>query len=164
MSKPVDGMDGMLKVAIVGCGKIADAHASQIQRIEGCEIVGVCDREPLMAKQLYERFPVKSYFTDLAELVDKARPDVVHITTPAESHFDVARFCLEQGCHVYVEKPFTLYAEQAQHTRGLGRKKGGQTNGRTQRPIQPCSAANESTGAKRLLGRTSCAHGKLLFL
>ena len=49
----------MLKVAIVGCGKIADAHASQIRRIEGCEIVGVCDREPLMAKQLYERFPVK---------------------------------------------------------------------------------------------------------
>ena len=31
----------MLKVAIVGCGKIADAHASQIRRIKGCEIVGV---------------------------------------------------------------------------------------------------------------------------
>ena len=113
----------MLKVAIVGCGKIADAHASQIQRIEGCEIVGVCDREPLMAKQLYERFPVKQYFTDLAELVDKARPDVVHITTPAESHFDVARFCLEQGCHVYVEKPFTLYAEQAQQLVDLAEEK-----------------------------------------
>ena len=82
----------MLKVAIVGCGKIADFHALQIQRIEGCEIVGVCDREPLMAKQLCERFPVKRYFTDLAELLDKARPDVVHITTPAESHFDVANF------------------------------------------------------------------------
>ena len=39
-----DGVQ-MLKVAIVGCGKIADAHASQIQRIKGCEIVGVCDRE-----------------------------------------------------------------------------------------------------------------------
>ena len=50
----------MLKVAIVGCGKIADSHASQIQRIEGCEIVGVCDREPLMARQLYERFPSSS--------------------------------------------------------------------------------------------------------
>jgi predicted dehydrogenase len=107
-------MDGMLKIAIVGCGKIADAHASQIQRIGGCEIVGVCDREPLMAKQLYERFPVKSYFTDLADLVDKVRPDVVHITTPAESHFELARFCLDQGCHVYVEKPFTLNVEQAQ--------------------------------------------------
>ena len=54
--------DNMLKVAIVGCGKIADAHASQIQRIKGCEIVGVCDKEPLMARQLYERFPVKRYF------------------------------------------------------------------------------------------------------
>ena len=53
----------MLKVAIVGCGKIADAHASQIQRMKECEIVGVCDREPLMARQLYERFPVKRIFT-----------------------------------------------------------------------------------------------------
>lgn len=114
----------MLKVAIVGCGKIADVHSSQIQRIEGCEIVGVCDREPLMAKQLYERFPVERYFTDVTELVDKARPDIVHITTPAESHFDIARFCLEQGCHVYVEKPFTLYAEQAQRLVGLAEKKG----------------------------------------
>ena len=43
----------MLKVAIAGCGKIADAHAAQIQRIPGCEIVGVCDTEPLMAQQLH---------------------------------------------------------------------------------------------------------------
>jgi len=39
----------MLKVGIVGCGKIADSHAAQIQRIRGCQIAGVCDREPLMA-------------------------------------------------------------------------------------------------------------------
>lgn len=117
-------MEDMLKVAIVGCGKIADAHATQIQRIRGCEIVGVCDREPLMAKQLYERFPVRRYFTDLAELVDKAGPDVVHITTPADSHFELARFCLEQRCHVYVEKPFTLYWEQAQRLVDLAEEKG----------------------------------------
>ena len=49
----------MLKVAIVGCGKIVDSHASQIQRIKNCEIVGVCDREPLMAQQLFKRFPIK---------------------------------------------------------------------------------------------------------
>lgn len=114
----------MLKVAIAGCGKIADAHASQIQRVEGCEIVGACDREALMAKQLCERFQVKRYFTDLAELLDGVRPDVVHITTPPESHFDIARFCLEQGCHVYVEKPFTLYAEQAQRLVDLADEKG----------------------------------------
>jgi predicted dehydrogenase len=113
----------MLKVAIVGCGKIADLHALQIQRIKDCEIVGVCDREPLMTKQLSDRFPVKRCFTDLPELLDQARPDVVHITTPAESHFDIARFCLEQGCHVYVEKPFTLYADQAELLINLAERK-----------------------------------------
>src|SRR5262245_50373864 len=98
----------MLKVAIVGCGKIADAHAFQIQQIAGCEIVAVCDKEPLMAKQLAERFRVKQIFTDLSELLNLSRPDVVHITTPPESHFNIAALCLERGCHIYVEKPFTL--------------------------------------------------------
>jgi len=114
----------MLKVAIVGCGKIADAHASQIQRIKGCEIVGVCDRELLMAQQLYERFPVKRYFTDLTDLLNDARPDVVHITTPPESHFDLARLCLEGGCHVYVEKPFTLDAREAEELVELAERRG----------------------------------------
>jgi len=114
----------MLKVAIVGCGKIADSHAMQIQRINNCEIVAVCDREPLMAKQLYERFPVKSYFTDLKEMLDKACPDVVHITTPAESHFKVAEICLEHGRSLYVEKPFTLYAAEAQYLIELAQKMG----------------------------------------
>lgn len=103
----------MLKVAIVGCGKIADDHAAQLQRIKECEIVGVCDTEPLMARQFYERFPVKRFFTDLSELLSQARPDVVHVTTPPESHFDIASLCLEAGCHVFVEKPFTLCEEEA---------------------------------------------------
>lgn len=114
----------MLKVAIVGCGKIADAHATQISRIGGCEIVGVCDREPLMAGQLYERFPVKQYFTDVAELISHARPDVIHITTPPESHFNIARLCLEHHCHVYVEKPFTVDVQQAQQLLNLAEEKG----------------------------------------
>src|SRR2546428_3996624 len=122
-SKAVGRADDMLKVAIVGCGKIADAHASQIQRIKGCEIVGVCDREGLMARQLCERFPVKRYFSDLAELLSDACPDVVHITTPPESHFEIARFCLERGCHVYVEKPFTLHEKEAQILVALANEK-----------------------------------------
>jgi len=114
----------MLKVAIVGCGKIADAHASQILRVRGCEIVGVCDCEPLMAKQLYERFPIKDHYADLGRLLTEAKPDVVHITTPAESHFDIAKTCLNSGCHVYVEKPFTLYAWEAKDLIDLAERKG----------------------------------------
>jgi predicted dehydrogenase len=102
----------MLKVAIIGCGKIADSHASQIQRIPGCEIVGVCDREPLMARQLFDRFPVNQHYSDVAALLADARPDVVHITTPPASHFELARTCLDAGAHVYVEKPFTVRAHE----------------------------------------------------
>jgi len=104
----------MLKVAIVGCGKIADAHADHIKNIDGCEIVGVCDRELLMAKQLYERFSVKRYFNSVDALLAETKPDVVHITTPPEGHYEIARLCLNHGCHVYVEKPFTIDAIQAE--------------------------------------------------
>jgi predicted dehydrogenase len=114
----------MLRVAIVGCGKIADAHASQIQRIKDCEIAAVCDREPLMAKQLCERFPVRQSFTELKELLRTAQPDVVHITTPPEGHFELAKLCLEHGANVYIEKPFTVYVDQAQKLIDLAENKG----------------------------------------
>jgi len=114
----------MLKVAIVGCGKIADSHAAQIQRIQGCEIVAVCDREILMAKQLHDRFPIKNYFSDPTELLERARPDVVHITTPPEGHFELARLCIQHGANVYIEKPFTLYAAQAQKLIDLAEERG----------------------------------------
>jgi len=103
----------MLKVAIIGCGKIADSHVSQIQRIEGCEVVGVCDREPLMALQLCDRFPIPRHFSDASQMIEEAKPDVVHITTPPQTHFDLAKLSLERGCHVYVEKPFTVNEQAA---------------------------------------------------
>lgn len=113
----------MLRVAIIGCGKIADSHASQIGRIRGCEIVGVYDREPLMAQQLAKRFPVKQAFSSLAELFDEARPEVVHITTPPQGHFELAQTCLDHGCHVYVEKPFTVWADEAEKLIAMANEK-----------------------------------------
>ncbi len=114
----------MLKVAIVGCGKIADSHAAQIQRIRGCEIVGVCDREPLMARQLSERYPIKAYYSDLGTLLRECSPDVVHITTPPQSHFELAKLCIKSGAHVYIEKPFTLDAQEAETLIDLANQQG----------------------------------------
>jgi predicted dehydrogenase len=114
----------MLKVAIVGCGKIADSHAAQIGRITGSQIVGVCDREPLMARQLAERFAIARWTSDLGELLAAARPDVVHVTTPPASHLDVARACLAAGCHVYVEKPFAIDANQTEALIALATENG----------------------------------------
>ena len=113
----------MIKVGIVGCGKIADSHASQIQRIADCEIVGVCDKEALMARQLYERFPVKRYFDNVDQFLDEAKPDIVHISTPPQGHYKLGRKCLEAGCHVYIEKPFTTNTTEAEKLIQIAAKK-----------------------------------------
>ena len=109
----------MLKIAIVGCGKVADQHVHAIQRITDCVIVGLCDRELLMAKQLGERIKVSACFSDLQEMLEAVRPVVVHITTPPQSHFLLAKRCLEFGSHVYLEKPFTITASEAESLIGF---------------------------------------------
>jgi predicted dehydrogenase len=113
----------MLRVAIIGCGKIADSHAAQIQRIADCEIVGACDREELMAKQFCQRFRVPRHFTDVDQLIDEVKPQVVHVTTPPGSHFQLGRQCLLRGVHVYLEKPFTLNTREAEELIALAQEK-----------------------------------------
>ena len=104
----------MLKIAIIGCGKIADSHAEQISALRDCRLVAACDRELLMARQLAERFDVPETFDDVSKLLKTVRPDVVHITTPPHSHLPLAKQSLEAGSHVYVEKPFTLDVAEAE--------------------------------------------------
>jgi predicted dehydrogenase len=102
-----------IRVGIIGCGKIADEHAEAIRYVPGAEICGVCDTEVLMARQLAERCQAQQYFSDAAEMLAKAKPLVVHITTPPQSHYRLARMCLETGSHVFLEKPFTVTASEA---------------------------------------------------
>ena len=103
----------MLRIAIVGCGKIADQHVQAVRRVPGSQVMAVCDREPLMAQQLAERFAIEGCFSDVGEMLRVVKPDAVHITTPPQSHHALAIECLEAGCHVYLEKPFTVTAPEA---------------------------------------------------
>lgn len=104
----------MLRVALIGCGKIADQHVLATRRIAHCAVVAACDREVLMARQLAGRFGIPATYSDVGEMMAVARPDVVHITTPPQSHFSLAKQCLEAGCHVYLEKPFTVTAPETE--------------------------------------------------
>ena len=114
----------MLKVAIIGCGKVADQHVEAIHRIPGCEIVALCDREALMAKQLGQRFAIAKCFSDLKQMLETVSPDIVHITTPPTSHFSLAKQCLESGSHVYLEKPFTVTASETESLIELAQQRG----------------------------------------
>ena len=124
------------RVAIVGCGNIADQHASQIRRLPGCEIVAACDTDELMAGQLADRFHVPHIFTDAARMLRETEPDAVHITTPAQSHFPLGRMCLEAGCHVYMEKPFTETAAETETLLRLARRETAAHHGRPQSAVQ----------------------------
>ncbi len=105
-----------LKIAIVGCGKIADGQFEEISKMpELGRVIAVCDREGLMAEQMSVRYGIPAYYDDFARLLQVERPDVVHITTPPGSHLPIARAAIDAGAHVYVEKPLTLnYADSKQ--------------------------------------------------
>jgi predicted dehydrogenase len=113
----------MIKAAIIGCGKVSDKHALQIARIPNAKLVAVCDVEPLMTQQMAERFGVERQFTDALQMIDEVDPDVVHITTPPQTHFDLGRMCLLAGAHVYIEKPFTVNAAEAEELVALAIRK-----------------------------------------
>ena len=69
----------MLRIGIVGCGKIADGHVEQIRATGRGDVVAVCDREPLMVEQLAERMRIPGRHTDLATMLANERLDVVHV-------------------------------------------------------------------------------------
>jgi predicted dehydrogenase len=104
----------MLRIGIIGCGKIADQHVHAIRRVSDCQIVALCDRELLMAQQLGERFQIPAVFSDVSNMLESVQLDVIHITTPPQQHYSIAQQCLEAGNHVYLEKPFTVTAKEAE--------------------------------------------------
>ena len=102
-----------LRIGIVGCGKIADGHAEVVKHLDGVELAAVCDREPLLAEQLAVRYGVPAWYGDMAEMLERERLDVVHITTPPGVHLALTRQCVAAGAHVFLEKPLTLTAPES---------------------------------------------------
>src|SRR5438105_12230484 len=102
-----------LRIALVGCGQIADAHLQEIRQVRGTETVAVCDQLAPLAEQAAARFGVGGVFTSLPEMLETCRPDVLHVTTPLHTHRAVALAAFRAGVHAYVEKPFSLDAAEA---------------------------------------------------
>ena len=113
----------MIRVGIIGCGRIADQHVIEIKKMPDCEIVGACDSEELMAKQISERFGIKSYFSDVAKFLDVSGPNIVHITTPPQSHYELGKICFEAGCNVMFEKPFALNTGEVDELMSIANRK-----------------------------------------
>lgn len=105
-------VEGDVSVGIIGCGQIAHTHLKEISLNEQAKTIAVCDRIEVMAEDMAERFVVPKAYGDYHEMLCDSKLDVVHITTPPDTHLRISVDAMEQGCHVYVEKPFGIgYAE-----------------------------------------------------
>src|SRR6185369_11713423 len=76
------------------------------------ELAAVCDLSPVTAEAAAERYGIRAWFTDHLAMLKKARPDVVHVTTPPTPHFRLAMDSFDAGAHVIVEKPATSTFEE----------------------------------------------------
>lgn len=101
-----------MKAVLIGAGQIARQHLDCLKALPHVEIAAICDRSPATAEAAAERYGARSWFTDHRTMLEKVRPDVVHVTTPPASHFRLAMDALASGAHVIVEKPATSTLEE----------------------------------------------------
>lgn len=100
-----------LRVGIVGTGMIATAHV-RAARDAGAIIVGVLGSRPERSQEAADAWSVPAAWNSLDELID-ARPDVVHICTPNNTHLDYAKAATAAGLNIVVEKPVATTVEDA---------------------------------------------------
>ena len=116
-------MGKTLRVAILGGGRMAQKHATAIRLQPGAGLVAVADPY-LSEEEIQARFGTDiEGFRDIELMLEKQRPDIVHIVTPPHTHFPLAKLCLERGASVYVEKPFAPTAREAAHLIDLAESK-----------------------------------------
>ncbi len=102
-TKPV--LDRPIRIAVVGCGRIASNHVAAIAKHAGrIELVAVCDNNPKALEEAVAKTGVKGY-PDLSELLAAESTDVVALCTPSGLHSGQAIQCAQAGIHVMTEKP-----------------------------------------------------------
>lgn len=101
----------MVKIALIGAGKMGISHLSILGGHKDVELVGVCDKSKLVvgALKAYSKFPC---FTDFEKMLDEAKPEAVVVALPTKLHYTMVRQLLDRNIHVFVEKPFCLSIDE----------------------------------------------------
>jgi predicted dehydrogenase len=107
-------MADVLRVALVGCGRIARRHADILagSHVKGARLAGVCDVIPDRVAEFARRYGVPG-FGDMDRMMEEVRPDVAVVLTPSGMHAEHAIRLAAHGCHLVVEKPMALTLDDA---------------------------------------------------
>lgn len=110
-----------MRAGIIGCGAISEVHAKSIRALGGIELAAMADCAPGKAKRMTSVYG-GGFYTDWVEMLDKERPDIVHLCTPHYLHAQMAAECLERGIHVFTEKPPVISWEQLERLKETVRR------------------------------------------
>lgn len=117
----------MLQLALVGCGKMARAHADQLKAIEQVAVAALCDPiSEQTARFKEDYFPEAAVYDSYERMLDDAslKLDGVVLVTPHTLHYPQCKAALERGLHVLVEKPMVTSVEHAYDLWRLTKKSG----------------------------------------
>ncbi len=113
----------MLNVCIIGCGNIFTMHATSCDHLKNARLVGVCDIKKDRADKAAAKYGVPAFY-DFKEMIDRIKPDIVHICVPHYLHPIITRYALEHGVNVLCEKPISIRYEDGLANVELAEKKG----------------------------------------
>lgn len=138
--------------AVVGCGDISALHLAAIDAAPGIELVAVVDTDPERAERAAQPRGVP-WFTDHRTMLEQARPDVVHVTTPHHQHVPVALAALAAGVHVLTEKPVAHSLAEAERLAAAAASAPGKVGVVLQNRYNPTSVALHEALAAGAIGR-----------
>jgi predicted dehydrogenase len=113
----------MIRMAVVGLGKMGLSHLSMIRVHPNIELVGICDTSKFLLGMLEKNTGIAT-FTDFDTMIEHARPTAVIIATPSRFHANIVRSSLDHGLHVFCEKPFCLSPVDSESLSTLAMRKG----------------------------------------
>jgi predicted dehydrogenase len=113
----------MIRIGVIGYGYWGPNIVRNFHTHEGSEVVLVCDKSTRCQERLRKAHPSIAFTVDANDVLRSPKIDVVAVVTPVWTHYELAKAALENGKHVFVEKPFTCSAQQAEELIELADKK-----------------------------------------
>jgi predicted dehydrogenase len=104
----------MIRIGVIGYGYWGPNIVRNLRGLEGCRVAAVCDQSLPAVKRVNQAYPDLPVTTNPAEVLMSPHIDAVAVVTPVCSHFELAKAALEQGKHVFIEKPFTSTTQEAE--------------------------------------------------
>ncbi len=112
----------MVRAGIIGLGKMGISHLAILNAHPGVKVVGACDTSTFVTGCM-EKVSDLAFYSDYKKMLKECEPDCVMVVTPTSSHAKILEDCLEQGTHVFVEKPFCLSRTEGESLVALAEKK-----------------------------------------